>query len=38
MASYPYCGSHNVSETTVTHRDGDYIHYSCEECGRQWES
>lgn len=38
MAKCPYCGSDNVSEKTVTHSDGEYTHYSCNDCSTQWES
>lgn len=33
-----YCGSENISQRSVTHRDGVYTHYKCNECGTEWES
>lgn len=34
----PYCGKKNVSQKRVVHQDGEYIHYTCNDCGTEWES
>ena len=34
----PTCGSSSVSSYLTEHRDGEYIHYTCNKCGTEWET